>query len=736
MNTSYSRVASTDLRPGAFCALMIAGSMTLALAACGGGDEADASQSPQGTNVVPVISGVPALNADVGVRYSFRPTASDADGDPLTFSATGKPAWLQLNSASGELSGTPAASDVGVSGDLAVSVSDGKSTATLPAFRITVRAAAAANRAPTIGGQPPAAASTGTAYSFQIVASDADGDALTYSATGLPNWLSLNAATGLLSGTPGASNVGSSPGIVLSVSDGRASASLAAFTLTVTAPQADVVRPTVTSTSPSNGATGVAAGASITVSFSEAMQSSTLNASTFLVAGVSGSVAANGSTATFTPSSPLTNGTTYAVTLKGGSGGTADVAGNTLATDVNFTFTVASGASLSCGGKVRCVGAGHPYTTIQAAVDAAQPGDTVLVHDGQYRGFIASRSGSSSNRITIMAAGSGALINSANSDGEGITIDDSDYVTIQGFIVDGMPGYGLATHGATATSPMRWLEIRNNTVRNSGSSNIYLSQVANSIVEGNVATGSSTSHGIYLANGGSDDTVLKGNRCSGNAKNGIHFNGDSSVGGDGLHSGLVIDGNFLFQNVANGLDMDGVERSIIQNNVIYDNGRNAVRGFQIDAASGPADLTIVNNTLSVPSGGGWAIKLTEDGGGHVIFNNVALAATGAAGSIAVDNGAFSSDSNVVSDRFSLDGDATTINLATWRGSGRDAASVNSTSSAIFVAPASGDFRPKAGAPAVDMGRGSLAGASAPALDVQGTGRPKGAAPDAGAYETF
>src|SRR5690606_16432845 len=154
-------------------------------------------------------------------------------------------------------------------------------------------------------------------------------------------------------------------------------------------------------------------------------------ASTFLAAGVSGSVAADGSTATFTPSSALTNGRTNAATLTGGSGGAADVAGNPLATDENCTFTVASAASLSCGGRFRCVGPARPYTTIQAAVDAAPPGDTVLVHDGQYRGFIASRSGSSSNRITIMAAGSGVLINSANSDGEGITIDDSDYVTIQ-----------------------------------------------------------------------------------------------------------------------------------------------------------------------------------------------------------------------------------------------------------------------------------------------------------------
>ena len=44
----------------------------------------------------------------------------------------------------------------------------------------------------------------------------------------------------------------------------------------------------------------------------------------------------------------------------------------------------------------------------------------------------------------------------------------------------------------------------------------------------------------------------------------------------------------------------------------------------------------------MPGGGGWTVNLTEDGGGHVIFNNPSLVAGGAAGSIAVDNTTFSS----------------------------------------------------------------------------------------------
>ena len=182
--------------------------------------------------------------------------------------------------------------------------------------------------------------------------------------------------------------------------------------------------------------------------------------------------------------------------------------------------------------------------------------------------------------------------------------------------------------------------------------------------------------------------------------------------------------------------MDGVQDSVIENNLIYNNGRNGVRAFQIDAAAGPRHLVIVNNTVAVPAGGGWAVKLTEDGGQHVIFNNILLADAAASGSIAVANGTFSSEANAVVDRFSLDGDNTTISLANWRTSGRDLSGFISSAAALFQNAGGADYRLKAGAPAVDAGRSSFGGQGAPATDVTGAARPKGSAPDIGAYESF
>ena len=65
---------------------------------------------------------------------------------------------------------------------------------------------------------------------------DPDGDTLTYSIQNRPSWATFNTSTGRLSGTPTAAHAGSYANIIISVSDGAASASLPAFTITVAQP--------------------------------------------------------------------------------------------------------------------------------------------------------------------------------------------------------------------------------------------------------------------------------------------------------------------------------------------------------------------------------------------------------------------------------------------------------------------------------------------------------------------
>lgn len=189
------------------------------------------STSSGTTNRAPTISGTPATSAKVGTAYSFRPTASDPDGDTLGYSITNKPSWASFSTSNGTLSGTPTAT--GTHSNIVVSVSDGKITKSLPAFTITVAAATPSNTAPVISGSPPRSVTAGTNYSFRPTASDANGDALTFSIANRPTWATFNTSTGQLTGTPAATNAGTYSNIVISVSDGRAQSSLAAFAIDV-----------------------------------------------------------------------------------------------------------------------------------------------------------------------------------------------------------------------------------------------------------------------------------------------------------------------------------------------------------------------------------------------------------------------------------------------------------------------------------------------------------------------
>jgi len=113
----------------------------VALAGCGGGGgEGEKASAPAtGANSAPTIQGSPGTSIAAGQAYSFQPTASDPDGDTLTFSIENKPAWASFNASTGKISGTPTASDVATYSSIRVTVSDGKGgSASTGMFAITV----------------------------------------------------------------------------------------------------------------------------------------------------------------------------------------------------------------------------------------------------------------------------------------------------------------------------------------------------------------------------------------------------------------------------------------------------------------------------------------------------------------------------------------------------------------------------------------------------------------------
>lgn len=85
------------------------------------------------------LSGTPPASVVAGNAYVFQPTVVTTGGTAI-FSATGLPRWAALNSSTGQISGTPASSDVGTTSNIALSAAAGSATASLAPFRIDVTA--------------------------------------------------------------------------------------------------------------------------------------------------------------------------------------------------------------------------------------------------------------------------------------------------------------------------------------------------------------------------------------------------------------------------------------------------------------------------------------------------------------------------------------------------------------------------------------------------------------------
>jgi hypothetical protein len=96
-----------------------------------------------------------------GDTYSFRPSASDPDGDTLAFFVTNLPRWANFDSTTGTLSGQPVPGDEGIYTNIVISVSDGSTKVSLPAFSIEVTQTALGSMM--LSWEPPTENEDGTA---------------------------------------------------------------------------------------------------------------------------------------------------------------------------------------------------------------------------------------------------------------------------------------------------------------------------------------------------------------------------------------------------------------------------------------------------------------------------------------------------------------------------------------------------------------------------------------------
>jgi predicted enzyme related to lactoylglutathione lyase len=211
-------------------------------------------------NVAPVLSQslTSPVNATVGVGVNI-PTAyafSDPNGDPLTFSSPNLPAALTINAATGQITGAPSAS--GTYG-ITIVATDPSGLSATGSFTLNVVPQPPVNVAPVLSQSltSPINATVGvgvnipTAYAF----SDPNGDPLSFSSPNLPAALSINAATGQITGAPSASGT---YGITIVATDPSGLSASGSFTLNVV-PQPPVnVAPIVANPiGPQSGTVGV-----------------------------------------------------------------------------------------------------------------------------------------------------------------------------------------------------------------------------------------------------------------------------------------------------------------------------------------------------------------------------------------------------------------------------------------------------------------------------------------------
>jgi Putative Ig domain/PLD-like domain len=135
-----------------------------------------------------------AVDSSVYLQMQGEDTATGS----LSYAATGLPKGLSISSSTGVISGTAT-----TAGSYTVKVTGTDSTGPTGSATFTWNVGSGTGNTVTVTNPGNQTGTVGTPVSLQISASDsAPGQTLTYSATGLPTGLSINATSGLITGTP------------------------------------------------------------------------------------------------------------------------------------------------------------------------------------------------------------------------------------------------------------------------------------------------------------------------------------------------------------------------------------------------------------------------------------------------------------------------------------------------------------------------------------------------------
>jgi hypothetical protein len=181
-------------------------------------------------NRAPAFGSIGEQTVDEQASLSLTVSATDEDGDTLTYSASGLPSGASFDPATRTLSWTPGYDQSGTHGGIVFTVTDGTDSDT---ETVSVKVNDV-NAPPVLAAIGDRSVSEGDTLTFTVSATDVDGNALTYSASGLPAGAAFDPATRTFSWTPDYEQAGAHTGVVFSVADDGSPSKGDTETITIT----------------------------------------------------------------------------------------------------------------------------------------------------------------------------------------------------------------------------------------------------------------------------------------------------------------------------------------------------------------------------------------------------------------------------------------------------------------------------------------------------------------------
>jgi len=369
----------------------------------------------------------------------------------------------------------------------------------------------------------------------------------------------------------------------------------------------------------------------------------------------------------------------------------------------------------------------QPWRTVGRGLTDLAPGDTLHLAPGIYNesNEISGLRGALHAPITIRGE-PGAVIQAVGRDAF-LLWEHSAHVVFEGLEITG------GTRAGIVVALSKYVTIRNCHIHDNHKWQVQTCLCDYVTVEDCELSGAVTEHGVYFST--TDHPVARNNHIHDNERCGIHLNGDISEGGDGIVTDAEITGNIIHDCGAGGgaaVNIDGCERALVCNNLIFGNSAGGITSFKISAGRAGTGNRILHNTIYfAPGEGRYAVQLINGSREATVRNNILVC--GKYG-LEIDSASLpglDSDYNIVLRH----GSAQPVNhngpmsLAGWRAvSGQDLNSIEVLPD--FEDVGGNDYHLQADSPGVDDG------VTVPEVsdDLDGLSRPQGPACDRGCYE--